>query len=141
MFDTWGIIFLSLLIILVVVIATVLVIQIGSTNFKVTFGPKSSSNPFAGLGSQDGFLINGVSGKVLNLTRGMNYTFNNTTDIPFYFTTNPGGGPGNAFQVTGTPDPFSKSKMIVNFPAGTPEVIYYASTEDNEFQGGTIVLF
>ena len=141
MIDSWGLVFLILIIILVVVIAAVLIVQTGSSKLKITFGPKACGNPFTGLGSSDGFIINGASGKVLNLTRNMNYTFENTTSVPFYFTKNPGGGPGNAFQVHGTPDPWTNSKRTVNFPPETPEVIYYGSTNNNEFQGGTIVLF
>ncbi|MBK9639060.1 MAG: hypothetical protein IPO63_15180 [Bacteroidetes bacterium] len=62
-------------------------------NFAVTTATKNATHPYFGVGFTLGYVLDGIQGKELNLTRGVNYTFNGTfPGHPFHITTSTAGG-------------------------------------------------
>lgn len=61
--------------------------------FAVTAVTKTAAHPYFGVGFPVGYALDGIQGKELNLTRGVNYTFNGTfPGHPFHITTSAAGG-------------------------------------------------
>lgn len=61
--------------------------------FAVTTASKTASHPYFGVGFPVGYLLDGIQGKELFVTRGVNYTFNGTfPGHPFHITTSAAGG-------------------------------------------------
>ena len=96
-------------------------------SFSVIVEPKNPSHPYYGLGSANGFNIDGVQGRELTLVRGVTYTFNiNTTPAhPFYISSDPNGAGANEITngVTGSQTTFG---TLTFTPNGThPALLYY----------------
>ena len=108
--------------------------NLSGTSFNVTAGTKSPAHPQFGVGSANGYSINGVEGKELTLVRGVTYTFNvGTTGFPFIVTTDPNGGTLTGEITTGVLNSRTQSGILTFTPdAGLPSVIYYqCSTQLN----------
>lgn len=61
--------------------------------FAVTAVSKNATHPYFGVGFPVGYALDGIQGKELNLTRGVNYTFNGTfPGHPFHITSSTTGG-------------------------------------------------
>lgn len=61
--------------------------------FAVTAVTKNATHPYFGVGFGTGYALDGIQGKELTLTRGVNYTFSGTfPGHPFHITTSTVGG-------------------------------------------------
>ena len=61
--------------------------------FAVTAVTKNATHPYFGVGFPVGYALDGIQGKELFVTRGVNYTFNGTfPGHPFHITTSTAGG-------------------------------------------------
>ncbi|MFN0190288.1 MAG: hypothetical protein ACKVQV_16440 [Bacteroidia bacterium] len=61
--------------------------------FAVTTASKTAAHPYFGVGFPVGYVLDGIQGKELNLTKGVNYTFNGTfPGHPFHVTSSTAGG-------------------------------------------------
>lgn len=110
-------------------------------DFRVTVGAKDPSHPYYGLGHSIGFIVNGVQGKELVLTRGVRYTFLVDTNVQhdFYFTTSPiGRGVGTVTD--GIQGQFTYRGVVTFTPtASTPAVLYY-ECRNHPYMGGKIYI-
>lgn len=95
--------------------------------FQVTVADKDSSHPFYGIGHTIGFVVDGVQGKALVLTRGETYIFDIRTNIKhdFYLTTSTvGRGAGTVTQ--GVKGQFTYIGKVLFTPSrDTPDIMYY----------------
>lgn len=110
-----------------------------SREFTVNVGPKDASHPYFGRGHDMGFSVDGVEGRELVLTRGVEYTFHVDTDIKhdFYFTTSPVGR-GAGTVTDGISGQFTYRGDVTFTPtASTPEVMYY-ECRNHKYMGGKI---
>lgn len=96
--------------------------------FKVTVARKDDSHAYFGRGSDFGYVIDGVQGKVLNLRLGQKYRFDvEAPDHPFYIAEDPrgagksGGRCVESIDVPGTP---VESGSITFTPAETGTLFY-----------------
>lgn len=108
-------------------------------DFVVTAAPKDSTHPFYGQGSKMGLVVDGVQGKTLVLTRGVEYTFNvNTGPMhDFYFSSNP-VGQGASTITEGVTGQFTYRGTVEFAPAAsTPGVVYY-QCRNHKNMGGKI---
>ena len=98
------------------------------TSFEVVVGTKDASHPQNGVGSTDGYIVDGVQGKELSLQRGVQYSFNVTaTGNPFYIADN-AAGQGTGAIIDGVTNTFTEDGMLLFTPSGsTPNTVYYAS--------------
>ncbi len=101
--------------------------QASTTEFTVTSATKTN-HPYTGKGVEWGYVIDGVQGAELTLTRGVTYTFRINAPLhPFYLTADPAGGPSDkgeyAVGVTGS----KTQKGVFTFTPGasTPSLLYY----------------
>jgi hypothetical protein len=96
-------------------------------NFGVTFGTKTSSHPLFGQGNPNGYIIDGVEAKVLNLTRGINYSFNVLAPThPFFIASNITGGNLNFIVTNGQTGAPTQNGTVTFTPNQThPSVLYY----------------
>jgi hypothetical protein len=99
------------------------------TTFTVTTATKTSEHPYFGVGSAEGFVIDGVQGKEITVMRGSTYTFQLNgvpTMHPFYLTTSPVGAGMDPYTegVVGTP---ATGNATVTFTptSSTPDLLYY----------------
>ncbi len=109
--------------------------------FAVTSASKDSTHPFYGQGSKMGLVVDGVQGKTLVLTRGLEYTFNvNTGPMhDFYFSNNP-VGQGASTITEGVTGQFTYRGAVEFAPgASTPEVVYY-QCRNHKNMGGKIFI-
>ena len=107
--------------------------------FTVTVGKKDPSHPNYGRGHDVGFIVDGVQGKELVLTRGVKYTFLVNTNIQhdFYFTTSPVGR-GVGTVTDGIKGQFTYRGIVTVTPtASTPAVLYY-ECRNHPYMGGKI---
>ena len=110
-----------------------------SREFTVTVGKKDPSHPNYGRGHDIGFIVDGVQGKELVLTRGVKYTFLVNTNIQhdFYFTTSPVGR-GVGTVADGIKGQFTYRGIVTFTPmASTPAVMYY-ECRNHPYMGGKI---
>ncbi|MEQ6340810.1 MAG: hypothetical protein M3A44_03940 [Gammaproteobacteria bacterium] len=108
-------------------------------DFVVTAAPKDGTHPFYGQGSKMGLVVDGVQGKTLVLTRGVEYTFNvNTGPMhDFYFSNNP-VGQGASTITEGVTGQFTYRGTVEFAPAAsTPGVVYY-QCRNHKNMGGKI---
>ena len=107
--------------------------------FTVTVGKKDPSHPNYGRGHDIGFIVDGVQGKELVLTRGVKYTFLVNTNVQhdFYFTTSPAGR-GVGTVTDGIKGQFTY-RGVVSFTPGpsTPAVMYY-ECRNHSYMGSKI---
>lgn len=96
-------------------------------DFQVSVAPKNNTHPQFGVGSTNGFVINGVQGEELTLTRGVTYRFNigsTQSSHPFYLTTSViGNGQGTTILA---PTAVTNGVMAFTPISSTPNTIYYA---------------
>ena len=107
--------------------------------FTITVETKNPSHPNYGLGHDIGFVVDGVQGKELVLTRGVTYIFHVRTNIQhdFYFTTSPRGR-GAGTVTDGIRGQFTYKGDVTFTPgASTPDVMYY-ECRNHPFMGGKI---
>ena len=110
-----------------------------SREFTVTVGKKAPSHPEYGRGHDVGFIVDGVQGKELVLTRGVTYTFLVNTNVQhdFYFTTSPVGR-GVGTVTDGIKGQFTYRGVVSFTPgASTPAVLYY-ECRNHPYMGGKI---
>jgi tetratricopeptide (TPR) repeat protein len=107
--------------------------------FTITVGKKDPSHPYYGVGHDIGFIVDGVQGEELVLTRGVKYTFLVNTNVQhdFYFTTSPiGRGVGTV--TNGITGQFTYRGVVSFTPtASTPAVMYY-ECRNHQYMGGKI---
>ena len=98
-------------------------------DFNVTVTTKTSAHPYFGVGSTLGYVVNGVEGAALSLTRGTTYTFGiDTPGHPFYLTTDATGGPtGLAGEWTSGVTGSRTEVGLLTFTPGSdaPSLLYY----------------
>lgn len=107
--------------------------------FTVTVEKKTASHPNYGRGHEIGFVVDGMQGKELVLTRGVTYVFHVRTDVKhdFYFTTSPRGR-GAGTVADGVMGQFTYKGDVTFTPsASTPAVMYY-ECRNHAFMGGKI---
>ncbi len=95
--------------------------------FSITAVTKDQTHPFFGQGHKIGLALDGVQGKTLVLTRGVEYTFNIDTgpQHDFYFSTS-AVGQGGSTVTDGVEGQFTFRGMVTFTPsATTPDVVYY----------------
>ena len=70
-------------------------------DFNVSVQTKTMAHPYFGIGDSLGYVVDGIQGEELTLTRGMTYTFAVTAPgHPFYISTDSAGGSGAPGEVT-----------------------------------------
>jgi tetratricopeptide (TPR) repeat protein len=110
-----------------------------SREFTVTVGKKDPSHPNYGIGHDMGFIVDGVQGEELVLTRGVKYTFLVNTNVQhdFYFTTSPAGR-GVRTVTDGIKGQFTYRGVVTFTPtASTPAELYY-ECRNHSYMGGKI---
>lgn len=110
--------------------------------FVVTMAEKDASHPYYGVGSRQGFLVNGVQGKPLVLVRGKTYTFKVDTGVQhdFYLSLT-GVGWGGTPYTDGVEGQFIY-KGVTTFTPGakTPGLLYYACRNHKNMGGAIYVV-
>ncbi|MBK7965134.1 MAG: SprB repeat-containing protein [Bacteroidetes bacterium] len=95
--------------------------------FAVTTANKNATHPYFGVGFPVGYVLDGVQGKELNVTRGVNYTFNGTfPGHPFHITTSTAGGSFANEVFSGVTNSQLQGGAMVFTPNLThPALLYY----------------
>lgn len=95
-------------------------------NFFVTVADKTTAHPYFGMGSM-GFVINGVQGPAITLTRGTTYVFSvNAPGHLFFITTSAVGGSTAGMVNTGVTANNISSGILTFTPDAThPSLLYY----------------
>ena len=108
-------------------------------DFTVTLATKDQTHPHFGEGSEVGFVVNGIQGRTLILTRGKTYTFNVDSNPmhDFYLSTDPvGWGVGTLTE--GVEGNFIYKGVVTFKPAAaTPDAVYY-QCRNHKYMGGKI---
>jgi hypothetical protein len=95
--------------------------------FTVTAVTKTSQHPYFGVGFPLGFALDGIQGKELNLTRGINYTFLGTfPGHPFHITTSTAGASfANEIFSGVTNSQLQGGAMVFTPNLSHPALLYY----------------
>lgn len=95
--------------------------------FTVTAVTKTSQHPYFGVGFLLGFALDGIEGKELNLTRGINYTFLGTfPGHPFHITTSTAGASfANEIFSGVTNSQLQGGAMVFTPNLSHPALLYY----------------
>jgi plastocyanin len=104
------------------------VVPPSAISFNVTVQNKSNSDPFFGQGFSQEFVLNAQPAPVLNLTRGVTYTFFVTADpsLQFFITTDSQGGQGsNDGQLSQSSGPTSNGTLTFTPDNNTPDTMFY----------------
>jgi collagen type VII alpha len=121
---------------------------LGGVTHTVTYQTKTSSHPYHGTGSPNGFSLDGTEGKNIVLLKGYTYYFNlahstNTTDQIYISTSSTGGGsgqPGEYLTGVSTSGALGTDYVLTfTVPHTAPSVLYYWGTS-NSYLGGTITI-
>jgi hypothetical protein len=107
--------------------------------FTITVEKKTPAHPNYGRGHEIGFVVDGVQGEELVLTRGVTYVFHVRTNVQhdFYFTTSPKGR-GAGTVADGVQGQFTYIGDVSFTPsASTPDVMYY-ECRNHPYMGGKI---
>ncbi len=107
--------------------------------FFITAATKDKTHPFFGKGHKIGLVLDGVQGKSLVLTRGVEYTFNVDTgpQHDFYFSTS-AVGQGGSTVTDGVEGQFTFRGTVTFTPsATTPDVVYY-QCRNHKSMGGML---
>jgi len=85
----------------------------GGPNFAVTTATKTSQHPYFGVGFGLGYVIDGLQGKELKLTRGVTYGFIGTfSNHPFHISTSSVGGSFSNEVTSGTTNNFMQTGLL-----------------------------
>lgn len=95
--------------------------------FAVATASKNASHPYFGVGFSTGYVLDGIQGKELHLTRGVNYTFSGTfPSHPFHITTSAVGGSFLSEVFSGVTNSQLQGGAMVFTPNNThPALLYY----------------
>ena len=107
--------------------------------FSITAATKDKTHPFFGQGHKIGLVVDGVQGKTLVLTRGVEYTFNIDTgpQHDFYFSTS-SVGQGGSTVTEGVEGQFTFRGTVTFTPSAvTPDIVYY-ECRNHRSMGGMI---
>lgn len=107
--------------------------------FHVTAEPKTPAHPFYKVGNEAGFVVDGVPGKELVLTRGVTYTFSVDTGVQhdFYFSSSPVGWGAGAITDGVKGQYIYKGEATFTPGESTPKVVYY-QCRNHKSMGGKI---
>ena len=111
-------------------------------DYNITVQVKTSAHPLFGKGEPVGFVVDGVEGAPITLTRGKKVTFGvDAPGHPFYLSTNVDGGPGFPGEITaGVTNSRVQTGLLTFTPgADTPSTIYYNCGVHLDM-GGTITI-
>ena len=117
-----------------------------ATYYEVSVKQKTTSHPYYGSGSSQGFVIGNTEGAILNLYRGTTYVFVQSNDSnlndEFYITTTAAAGAGsntyaNGFSYYGN-EGFD-GYAVFSVPSNSPSILYYNSQKaGSSYVGGKI---
>ncbi len=95
--------------------------------FAVTTATKTAAHPYFGVGFPVGYVLDGIQGKELFVTKGVNYTFNGTfPGHPFHITTSAAGGNFTNEVFSGVTNSQLQGGAMVFTPNTThPALLYY----------------
>lgn len=95
--------------------------------FNVTAVNKTAQHPYFGIGFTLGFALDGIQGKELNLTRGINYVYNGTfPGHPFHISSSSAGGSFLNEISSGVTNSQLQGGALVFTPNSThPALLYY----------------
>lgn len=94
--------------------------------FSVTAVTKTSQHPYFGVGFPLGFALDGIQGKELTLTRGINYTYLGTfPGHPFHITTSTAGASFAGEIFSGITNSQLQGGAMVFTPNATHAALYY----------------
>ncbi|HKR04466.1 MAG TPA: T9SS type A sorting domain-containing protein [Bacteroidia bacterium] len=102
---------------------------LNGANFAVTFAAKTPAHPYFGTGSAFGYLIDGVEGKTLTLSRSINYSFSVAVGAghPFFVSTLPNGATLSTIVTSGQSGAPTGTGTVNFTPnASHPSLLYYA---------------
>lgn len=107
--------------------------------FRVTAGPKTPAHPFYKVGNEAGFVVDGVPGKELVLTRGVTYTFSVDTGVQhdFYFSTSPVGW-GAGTVTDGVKGQYIFRGDATFTPAESAPAVVYYQCRNHKNMGGKL---
>ncbi|MFM9051101.1 MAG: hypothetical protein ACKOKF_02110, partial [Bacteroidota bacterium] len=104
------------------------------TDYTVEVAPKNATHPYFGIGSPNGYVLNGVQGPVITMVRGVTYKFyfdgqgtccSSTLGHPFVITNSSvGGGANSGDVITDGVTQYGDSTFFTP-DATTPSTIYY----------------
>ena len=104
--------------------------------FAVSFGTKTAAHPLFGQGSSSGYIVNGVEGKELHLTRGIEYDFDvMAANHPFRITTDLAGASPNNVVTNGQSGAPTENGVVSFLPDNTHPSLLYYSCEYHSFMG------
>ena len=119
-----------------------LVLPTDPNTFLITSEPKTNKHPAFGQGMPIGFLLNGVEGQEVVVTRGDTYTFKVDTGVQhdFYFTTSPKGW-GSGTYTDGVEGQFVfKGDVKLSPSSATPDLLYYQCRNHKNMGGKIFVI-
>jgi SprB repeat len=95
--------------------------------FAVTAVSKNAQHPYFGVGFPVGYALDGIQGKELTLTRGINYTYSGTfPGHPFHITTSSVGGSFAGEVTSGVTNSQTQGGALVFTPNSShPNLLYY----------------
>ena len=95
--------------------------------FDVTTATKTAAHPYFGIGFLVGYVLDGIQGKELFVTKGVNYTFSGTfPGHPFHVTTSTAGGSFANEVFSGVTNSQLQGGAMVFTPNSThPSLLYY----------------
>ncbi len=95
--------------------------------FAVTTATKTAAHPYFGVGFPVGYVLDGIQGKELNITRGVNYTFSGTfSGHPFHVSTSATGGNFTNEVFSGvTNSQLQGGAMVFTPNISHPALLYY----------------
>ncbi len=108
-------------------------------SFGVSFGTKTPSNPYFGLGSLSCFFIDGFEMPQLNLVKGIDYTFNVlSAGHPFHISTdNIGGNSTNLYSLGQSNAPSDNGAILFSPPISAPSQLYYICS-NHQYMGNDV---
>jgi hypothetical protein len=120
-----GVVILIIIIILVVILFT-RTRRVLSRTFRVTHGAKTNAHPWFGAGTSHSFRIDGEEAKILNVRRGVKYTFDiNVPSNHLFMVTKSGTGGIGSAELPGSFAAANNGLHDWIVPLGLPPVIFY----------------
>lgn len=107
-------------------------VVVGGT-FKITIDDITPNNHHYKNGPSKVFYVNGEEAPTIRLNKGFYYEFINTTDEPFYLTTDKNGGPGSPGVIAKNKnDKFrglTNGTVFLKVTGDLPKTFYYQSSK------------